>query len=392
MRHFHHLPEAVQEELFHRRPLTVTTQAPRHLLASSLGAALYMPATRPHLLEDLRRQHARGCGTIIVCLEDSISDHDLPQGEANVVGLLTQVAEAQEELPLLFVRVRTPAHLRHLLTLLSDHHLRGITGFAFPKFGESLSQAREFLQLMAEVNGRPERHHLLYCLPILETGNLAHLETRVPHLLALRDLLQAHRASVLGVRIGATDLSSVYGIRRSPEVTVYEVAVLASVISDMVNIFGRAQDGFVISGSVWEHFVARERLFKPTLRRSPFQRKDEVALRTELVLEQLDGFIREVELDKVNGLLGKTVIHPTHVAIVNALSIVTFEEFEDAEAVLALEAGGAVGSRSGNKMNEGRPHHNWAQGVMVRAQAFGVLRSGVEFPHVLHALHREEAR
>ena len=58
----------------------------------------------------------------------------------------------------------------------------------------------------------------------------------------------------------------------------------------------------------------------------------------ELIRKDLDGLIREVALDKANGLIGKTVIHPSHVAAVHALSVVTLEEYTDAIDILGTNA------------------------------------------------------
>ena len=68
-------------------------------------------------------------------------------------------------------------------------------------------------------------------------------------------------------------------------------------------------------------------------------------------------------LDRANGLIGKTVIHPSHVPVVHALSVVTHEEYGDALGVLAAEAGGGGVPRSAyrNKMNEANPHRAWAR-------------------------------
>jgi citrate lyase beta subunit len=97
----------------------------------------------------------------------------------------------------------------------------------------------------------------------------------------------------------------------------------------------------------------------------------------------LDGLVREVLLDKANGLSGKTVIHPTHVAIVHALLAVTHEEWEDAAAVCG--GAGSHASPYRNKMNESRPHASWARLVLLRARAFGVLAERVTFAELLAA-------
>ena len=101
----------------------------------------------------------------------------------------------------------------------------------------------------------------------------------------------------------------------------------------------------------------------------------------------LDGLIREVELDRANGLTGKTVIHPSHVAAVHALSVVSHEEYTDACDVLAEGGrGGASASTFGNKMNESKPHAAWAHRTLLRAGVFGVVREGVSFVDLLGAV------
>ena len=130
-------------------------------------------------------------------------------------------------------------------------------------------------------------------------------------------------------------------------------------------------------GPVWEYFSSSERIFKPQLRESPFIRHDERKLRAELIARDLDGLIREVSLDRANGLIGKSVIHPSHVAAVNALSVVSHEEYLDAIDILGTSAGGGVASSAyGNKMNESKPHTAWARRTELRSRAFGVAQRG----------------
>ena len=178
----------------------------------------------------------------------------------------------------------------------------------------------------------------------------------------------------------------VYGLRRSPELTVYDVRMLADVIADVVNVFGRVNGGFVVTGPVWEYFSGTERMFKPQLRTSPFQERDEQRLRAGVMAANLDGLIREAALDRANGLTGKSVIHPSHVNTVNALSVVTHEEYQDATDILGTcGTGGVTASSYRNKMNESRPHIAWAHRTLLRARPFGVARPGIAFVDLLGA-------
>jgi citrate lyase beta subunit len=98
--------------------------------------------------------------------------------------------------------------------------------------------------------------------------------------------------------------------------------------------------------------------------------------------------MRETMLDRANGLTGKSVIHPLHVAPVHALAVVPHEEFLDACDVLDPESasGGVRRSEYGNKMNEARPHRNWADRTMLRAAAFGVAAPGISHVDIMNEL------
>lgn len=137
---------------------------------------------------------------------------------------------------------------------------------------------------------------------------------------------------------------------------------------------------YVITGTVWEHFQ-NERLFKPLLRSTIFE-EVETPLREKIVRMGDDSFIREIQLDKVNGILGKTIIHPSHIPIVNALNVVSFEEYQDASQIVQHKTddnNGATSSFYKNKMNEIKPHLNWAHKTLLRAKVYGVSKEGVEF-------------
>lgn len=96
--------------------------------------------------------------------------------------------------------------------------------------------------------------------------------------------------------------------------------------------------------------------------------------RQPLVNGEIDGLVREVILDKANGFVGRTVIHPSHVKFVNALMAVTKEEYDDACQILNA-GGGVVKGSGGNKMNEIKPHTNWARKIYNRARAYGVIKN-----------------
>lgn len=227
-------------------------------------------------------------------------------------------------------------------------------------------------------------------MPVIETGEVIFRESRIATLTQIRSLLNEYRDCVLAVRFGATDLCGLFGIRRDRDLTIYDVRVVADLISDAVNQLGREGVGnFTITGPVWEYFSHHERLFRPQLRTTPFVDHDEQALRHRLITKDFDDLIREVVLDRANGMHGKTVIHPSHAAPVHAFSVVSFEEFCDASDI--LESGtGVRASGYRDKMNEARPHRFWAEQIMIRAKAFGVASPDTSFVDLLAALVNHE--
>jgi citrate lyase beta subunit len=386
MRHFGHLEPQTRQELFHIEPREFTADSPAGTLAAALGATLYSPATRSTLADDVLKQAARGVVSMVLCLEDSIDDRDVEAGEENIVRHFRDLADrpgAAERLPLLFIRVRTPRQITDLATRLGDC-VALLSGFVLPKFTEE--SGVPFLEALADAEAASG--HRLFAMPVLESPELMHLESRVETLNGISRTVDKYRERVLALRLGVTDFCSSYGIRRGPAMTAYDVQIVASVIADVVNVLGRADaSGFTVTGPVWEYFRHQERIFKPQLRRSPFAEGESEDLRERLLELDMDGLLREIELDRANGLQGKTCIHPTHVPVVHALSVVTHEEFCDAADILHVDrsGGGVLRSAYTNKMNEVKPHRAWAERTMRRAEAFGVARDDVSFVELLAA-------
>ncbi|MFE0727972.1 HpcH/HpaI aldolase/citrate lyase family protein [Streptomyces antibioticus] len=384
MRHFGHLAPEVRQRLFHREPCEFDTDSPARLLAAALGATLYSPATRPRLADDIVKQTGRGVVSMVLCLEDSIGDEDVAPGEENLVRQFADLAGRPGlERPLLFIRVRTPEQIPDLVARLGPH-TRLLSGFVFPKFTEE--RGIPFLEALAAAESASGRR--LFGMPVLETPELMYRESRVESLEGIARAVDKYRHRVLALRLGVTDFCSSYGLRRAPDMTAYDVQIVASVIADVVNMLGRADGtGFTVTGPVWEYFRVPERMFKPLLRNSPFLEGQAVELRERLIEHAMDGLLREISLDHANGLLGKTCIHPSHVPAVHALSVVSHEEYSDAADILRPErgGGGVLRSQYTNKMNEVKPHRAWAERTMLRAEVFGVANEDVSFVDLLAA-------
>lgn len=381
MQHFGFLPPAEVNRLFDRAPHVFGRDSDPPTLAAALGATLYTPATRPDLAGSIAKQARRGVVSMVVCLEDSVADHEVEAAEENLVQALRAHEEDGHDGPLLFIRVRRPEQIENLAERLG-RALPVVSGFVLPKF-EADDAGTAYLEATAAVSAA---HGVrLLNMPVLETPGIAHRESRGDVLLGIARLLREHRDQVLAVRIGATDLSGLYGLRRPPELSVYDVRVVSDIITGIVNTLARAAGGFIVTGPVWEYFSSGERLTRPRLRASIFEDHDAATLRAELLHRDLDGLLREGQLDKANGLWGKTVIHPSHVIPVHALQVVTHEEYADACDILATDQGGVSASGHRNKMNESRPHQAWALATVDRARLFGVSRPDVNVVDILSA-------
>ncbi|WP_378951194.1 HpcH/HpaI aldolase/citrate lyase family protein [Pelosinus sp. sgz500959] len=388
MRYFNYLSNEEQQSLFFLPPQSITTQD-KSLLEYALGATLYMPATRKTIAQDIIDGKLTGLMSMVLCLEDAIGDREVSSAEQSVVDHLGQLALAVtqgiislEDLPLIFVRIRNVEQMWRIAESLADNR-RLLTGFVFPKFTvDNGYRYLEALETMSKYQQQP-----IYGMPILESSEVIYIESRYNNLLNIKDLLDQYRSLILNVRIGATDFSGLFGLRRSPDMTIYDIKVIGGCMSDIINVFARPDSNYVIPGPVWE-FFSSDRVFKPQLRRSLFADHlgdTGMQMRENLICRYMDGLIHEIILDKANGLIGKTIIHPSHIKPVQALCVVTHEEYMDATSILSNATGdiGVIASQYANKMNEVKPHMRWAEKIMKKSKIYGVFNEQHNFTSLL---------
>src|SRR3954452_8374516 len=115
MRHFGHIAREVRQRLFHQEPCEFSADSPGRLLSAALGATLYSPATRARLADDIVKQAGHGVVSMVLCLEDSIGDDDVAEGEETLVRQFTALAARQGAPPLLLIRVRHPEQIPDLV-------------------------------------------------------------------------------------------------------------------------------------------------------------------------------------------------------------------------------------------------------------------------------------
>ncbi|MFK5707647.1 HpcH/HpaI aldolase/citrate lyase family protein [Lysinibacillus boronitolerans] len=374
------------ETIFYKKPQPFTKWETSEILSYALGATLYMPASMPTIVSLIRSQKYKELTSLVIDLEDAVGDAELVDCEAKLIediselyALYQQKQLLLQELPLLFIRVRHVEQFQKLTTVLGKKQ-EILTGYVFPKF--TAKEGARYFELLEQTI--LENDLILYGMPILESREVLYKETRMEALLDIKAVLHQYKARVLNVRIGATDFCGIYGIRRRMDSTIYDISVIRDCIADIVNILGREEDGFIISGPVWEYFN-NQRVLKPALRVTPFSEKGALDTRKALLDDCLDGLMKEVLMDKQNGIVGKTIIHPSHIRVVHALYAISYEEYLDALSIIENNDGqkGVMKSHYANKMNEIKPHMRWAQRILKQAHVYGVYHESVDFASLL---------
>lgn len=357
---------------FVKAPVEFNKYTDRDTLQYCLGATLYMPGTKD--IKDKVLNHQLDVTSLVMCCEDAIKEEDLPVAEQNILNHMDFFADkieagelSHDDIPLIFVRVRNVQHFKSFAQRITAKQASVLTGFNFPKFDSK--NALETLRTLVEVNSR--LGVVLYGMPILEGEEVAFRELRNKELLLLRNILEPYKDLILNIRVGGTDMSSLFGVRRGINSTVYDIMPVRDALSDVLNFFNRFND-YCVSAAVWEYF----RAYKDDDINDVIKRNFRNALikGDDIINPAIDGLLKEVLIDRANGFVGKTIIHPTHARFVNAMFAVVEEEYHDAVQILHT-SGGVVKSEHGDKMNEIGPHRRWAEKIAKRADIYGVIKN-----------------
>lgn len=346
----------------------------KEILQYCLGATMYMPGTKDFSKKILSHEMP-GLTSMVFCFEDACPEGQVEEAEKNVIHVLDVLSNALDsgdltyhELPLIFCRVRSQEQFIRFAKQLTKHHVKALTGINFPKF--NVHNGNVYMFYLKQLNEK--FGEIIYGMPIIEDQEVAFRETRMTELIGIRDILDKYKDIVLQIRVGATDFSSCFGVRRGVDYSIYDILTVREILSDIINVFGRNND-YVISGPVWEYFRASKQMMFQELPRYGIE--DSLLKRIPIVNTEIDGLLREVILDKANGFIGRTVIHPSHIKYVNAMQAITNEEYLDAVNILNSDKDGVFKGENGNKMNEVKPHTNWATKIYMKSRAYGVIKN-----------------
>lgn len=322
---------------------SISEKESKEYLQYRVGGLLYSPASNEKIAEKILSGSVDKLMSVALCLEDSIAEDACEEAENTMINTLEKLSvKPRRELPLLFVRVRNPEHITHIhekIGKLSEL----LTGFILPKF--DCSNSYEYIEHFLRVKSE----HKLYIMPIIETQIIAHVETRIETLVKLKKQLDEIADKVLNIRVGGNDFSNIFGLRRSVNQNIYQMSPVANILHDIYNIFGRS---YVVSAPVWEYFKCKEGM------------------------DWKAGLENELELDKLNGFIGKTAIHPSQLPSIWDSLMVSKSDYDDALGILnwKSETLGVAKSESGERMNEVKVHANWARKTLALAEIYGVKK------------------
>ena len=314
------------------------------LLYYSVGALLYCPANRKNIADSIVKQRFGTKYSLALCLEDTIRDDSVAEAEHILVQTLRQLDQQSMQndfyVPKIFVRVRNARQIGRLHKAFGES-ARLITGYILPKF--SLENADGFIQEIIKVNEASATP--VYTMPIFESPSIIDLRTRYEILYQLKQKLDSVEKNVLNIRVGGNDLCHMFGFRRHDDESIHQIRPIATIFSDIITVYGM---DYVVCGPVWEYYQS-----------SNWQK----------------GLYHELADDKLCGFVGKTVIYPSQIEVVNEAYKVPQKDYQDAAAVLNWDKSShslVAGSVSKESMNEYKTHSIWALRTLLMAEYFGI--------------------
>lgn len=315
-----------------------------HLLSYSVGPLLYCPAANKTVSFSVTNQRFGKNYSLALCLEDTIGDSSVAEAEEILLTTLKEITQARSKngfyLPKLFIRVREPRQMHSLYQRLGDS-AGLLTGFIAPKF--DLDRGPSYIEELSRINGCSTNP--VYMMPILESPLMIHLQKRHEMLYAMKEKLDAVWDLILNVRVGGNDLCHAFGFRRKSAETIYDVRPVANILSDIMTVFGI---DYILSGPVFEYYDG------PGWK---------------------EGLEEEVRKDRLNGFVGKTVIHPNQIEVVNRGYAVSQSDYDDASTIINWQPDSLLlvsGSSENGRMNEYKTHYNWARRTLALHSVYGL--------------------
>ncbi len=309
------------------------------LLPYKIGGLLYTPATNKTIADKLIHGTIKNLTSLVFCLEDSIGDNEIKYAEENLKNIFCCLRNV-DDLPLLFVRIRSPQHLRSIFYMLGEDAAL-LTGFVLPKFDNSIID--EYINEILTINASSAA--TVYVMPIIESRTMTKGVNRAYLLEQLKESMARIKKYIINVRVGGNDFTNIYGLRRNVHQNIYQIGVVRDILIDILNVFS---DEYIVSGPVWEYYDNNT--------------DDEWKI----------GLENELELDRLNGFIGKTAIHPSQLPVIYNSMKPSRGDYNDAKLILNWKSNSGVsGNSDGKRMNEVKTHRKWAERIFILGELYG---------------------
>lgn len=290
-----------------------------------LGASMYVPATMDidTLVAVANGEKYPNLRSVIFCTEDAVRGEELHNALRNLKHALPRIRYGSG--PAIFIRARNPDVMARCIRTPG---IENVEGFVLPKI--TANNIGDYLTQLTDKDN--------FCLmPTLETREVFD----ATEMSRLRQLLMTDSRAkdrILCLRIGGNDLMNCLGIRRPFKYTIYDTAI-GGLIARLAGEF--IPYGFGLTSPV-----------------------------SEIVCpEFMDVFQRELELDLLHGLIGKTAIHPSQIDVIHSAYAVSREDYD--EAIKIVDPAAPAVFKPGRRMCEPTTHRTWATNIITRANIYG---------------------
>ena len=310
----------------------------------SVGALLYTAANDTNILDDIILEKFNIPFSLAFSFDTTSNDAEADKAENILIKTLDKLFVVKKDrnfyIPKLFIKVLSTSHITHLYKKFGSL-LDLITGFILPDF--SVSNADVYIYEMQRINSVLSTP--VYILPELDCMALLDIRNRYNHLYAIKEKLSSYEDYILNILVSTGNILNMLCVRHKVDENIYQSGPVAQLLSDIVTTFS---SDYIISAPAFEYYAG---------------------------IGWQEGLVKEIELDKLHGFIGKTIVHPKQILVLNDAYKVPSMDYDDALNVLDdKKIYQTCPNVNNTRINEPKIHYNWAMEIILLAQYFGVKK------------------
>ena len=310
----------------------------------SVGALLYTAENDTNILDDIILEKFNIPFSLAFSFDTTSNDAEADKAENILIKTLDKLFVVKKDrnfyIPKLFIKVLSTSHITHLYKKFGSL-LDLITGFILPDF--SVSNADVYIYEMQRINSVLSTP--VYILPELDCMALLDLRNRYNHLYAIKEKLSSYEDYILNILVSTGNILNMLCVRHKVDENIYQSGPVAKLLSDIVTTFS---SDYIISAPAFEYYAG---------------------------IGWQEGLVKEIELDKLHGFIGKTIVHPKQILVLNDAYKVPSIDYDDALNVLDdKKIYQTCPNVNNTRINEPKIHYNWAMEIILLAQYFGVKK------------------